>query len=1097
MRSYNGYVQRMGFSKKKRMGKDLRLIEAGFPCHQVGAETQRERDTGKAPPPNRLHVWWARRPLTPSRAAILASLLPAGTDPEWFLRQLGIQKPIVEINGQQWMLAGPILGKVTTDEGGEKALEVDGRVLALLKKEEGRREKDRRLIQELMAKDPGLARDPVIIRWHEESRPIPGPWPKEGDVLQVKMAAADPAHVNERIYFAKSDIVKRNLKKIIKLSPEDLYGYNRAFLSSPEFSSESKVVLDPTAGGGSIPFEALRLGHHVIANELNPVAATILNATLLFPATFGPSLANDIECWGKKLVDNIALKMAEVTPFSPLPPLEKKHLKKHCSNCPELVSKFDVPEYDQTGLLYCRQVTCPHCGGEAPLLNTCWLSKEPGREWGVKLITDGRDRGGTVHFETYRVERGRGPDGEDPGFATVNRGLGRCIHCRQAIEAEEIKRQARGESRHGTWKDRLYCVVAIRLQPRLGKGDRPLRYKSGPRKGEIKTEKVMFFRPPNETDLKALDLAEKRLRQNWGRWEEAGLIPTEKFPRGNDMRPAIYGMTHWCDMFTPRQLLGHLTLVEELNRLKPKILKELGEERGKAVGTYLQFAIDKGLDYNSRQTRWEYTRGIVKGTFGRHDFSLKWTFGEMIFSGPNSGAAWGLSQILDAYKGIAELIYRKGRGPDITILNGSAAYMEAVQDKSVDLVCMDPPYYNNVQYAELSDYFYVWQKRTLSDLYPGYFRRRLTNKKDEAVANPDRDGGAGAAKKEYERIMGEIFSECRRVLRDEGIMTLMFTHKSQDAWETLTRSLIEHGWTITAAVPVESETQHGIHTMNNASAISSIFISCRKRRSDRSEPVSWTGFGGTGVAQRIRQAVAQGLEEFSVLGLNPVDEMVASYGRALRVLSEQWPVMDGDEVVGPVRVMNEASRVVAEHQIRRITAGRLKVEDLLPETAMCLTLFGIYGLSQFSFDEALNLSKSLNISLETRSGGYEAKGRFVGINNEVAGGRRSGARAEETGFYAPLVRRGSRLRLARPDERDPRRLEHPQTEWDVLHGLLMAYEKGDVPVARSYLNAHAEGQKGLILDLLDVWASQAGDEDLGKMARALLFGLKQLGITDE
>ena len=109
-------------------------------------------------------------------------------------------------------------------------------------------------------------------------------------------------------------------------------------------------------------------------------------------------------------------------------------------------------------------------------------------------------------------------------------------------------------------------------------------------------------------------------------------------------------------MFTPRQLLGHLTLIEGLNCLKPRILAELGSERGRAVITYLQFALDKGLDYNSRQTRWEYTRGVVKGTFGRHDFSLKWTFGEMIFTGPNSGAAWGLAQVIDAYRGIAELV---------------------------------------------------------------------------------------------------------------------------------------------------------------------------------------------------------------------------------------------------------------------------------------------------------------------------------------------------------------------------------------------------------------------------------------------------------
>ena len=1074
------------------MNHDVRLIEAGFPCHQVGAETQRERDTGKAPPTHRLHVWWARRPLTPSRAAILASLLPADTDPDWFLRQLGIEKPVVEVNGATWVLVGPVLDKVAATEDGGKVLPVDERVLTLLAREDARRAENRTTIMQLMAADESLATDPILQRWQQESQPIPQPWPEEGETLTVQMVAADPAHVNARIALAKSETVQKITGRIIQLSPEDLYGYGRAFISNPVAAAQPKVVLDPTSGGGSIPFEALRLGHTVIANELNPVASVILHATLEYPARFGESLVTDISHWGNKLLEHVAAAMADVTPFSPLPDGEKQHLHEHCRRCPSIIPQFDVPEYDQTGILYCRQVTCPHCGGEAPLLNTCWLSKDASQPWGVRVVTDGRERGGTVCFATYRVHKGRGPNGEDPNFATVNRGVGTCIHCRQAIEADEIKRQARGESEHGAWRDRLYCVVAVRLQPKLDKHGQPQRYATGVRQGEIKTEKVRFFRPPNDVDLQALQLAKQRLQDNWERWDTAGLIPTEEIPQDSNYNRGhrMYGTYRWCDMFTPRQLLGHLTLAEELNRLKPQILIDLGSEKGRAVITYLQFAIDKGADYNSNQTRWEFTRGIVKGTFSRHNFAVQWTFGEMIFSGPNSGAAWGLSQVVDAYQGIASLSYREGEAPSVTIRNGTAAYLEGVAEASVDLVCMDPPYYNNVQYAELSDYFYVWQRRTLSDLYPAYFRRRLTNKKDEAVANPARDGSAAKANVAYERLMGEIFAECRRVVRNGGLMTLMFTHKSQEAWETLTKALIEHGWIITAAMPVESETSEGIHTKDTASAISSIFLTCRKRLSESSEPASWTGFGGTGVAQRIRQAVTEGLTEFAALRLNPVDEMVASYGRALRVLSEQWPVLDGDEVVGPVLAMNEASRVVAAHQIRRITGGRLQVEDLVPEAAMALTLFGIYGLGQFPYDEALNLSKSLNIALETKAGNYQADGRFIGVNTTTATGRRTAARAEEQGFAAPLVRQGSKLRLTAPGERDERRiLQAPQTEWDLLHGLLIAHEQGDLPVARAYLDQKAAGKKELVIDLLHVWAEEVTDETLRRQARELHFGL--------
>ncbi|MBC7347342.1 MAG: DUF1156 domain-containing protein [Clostridia bacterium] len=371
---------------------------------------------------------------------------------------------------------------------------------------------------------------------------------------------------------------------------------------------------------------------------------------------------------------------------------------------------------------------------------------------------------------------------------------------------------------------------------------------------------------------------------------------------------------------------------------------------------------------------------------------------------------------------------------------------------------------------------------------------RLTNKADEAVANPARDGSAARATREYERLMGEIFAECRRVLKDDGLMTIMFTHKSQDAWKALTRSLIENGWVITSSLPVESEFSASLHQKDKAAAESSIFLTCRKRPAGERAPATWKGYGGTGVAQRVREAVREALKEFEPLGLNPVDEMVAGYGRALRVLSENWPVLEGDEPVSPRQAMTEASAVVAEYQIARLTQGRLAVADLSPEAAVALILYGIYGLREFPFDEALNLSRSLNVSLVDRSGGYALTDRTAGMAPEVAGrhGREVRTRrksGEDQGYYAPIVRRGSKLRLARPEERNRKRLEQPQTEWDVLQGLILAHREGDLPVARAYLQQHAGGKEQLILDLLAVWADRA-EEALRKEAQALLFGLK-------
>ena len=1051
----------------------------------MGAETQRERGASSALPPlYYLHVWWARRPLTPSRAAILASLLPADTDPEEFIRSLGIEKCVTYVNGKEWTLTGNLLNRIQKYEDGQEYLPVNQVVLRALDKEQQRREQNRDLIVELKAKDSAIQNDPVLKRWEEESQPLPGPWPEKGAELNVKRVMGDPAWAKIRIAWETAYNIRTN---------EDKYGYNRAF--SHVFSSEKKdiTVLDPTAGGGSIPFEGVRSGYNVIANELNPIANVILYGTLTYPLKFGINLIDEFKFWGEKLKNKLAQNFEDLFPPSKIPQEQINHL----------INQFDKLTYIEgftneilDGFLYCRQVICPHCQGDAPLLNSCWLSKEDGKQWGVRIIPDGKAKRGNVRFETYRPQNGQGPKGEDPNISTVSNAVGQCIHCRQAISGDEIKAQARGESRFGKWQDRLYCVVAIRHEPKLDKQGEPQRYASGDKAGQIKTQKIRFFRPPNEQDLQALQKADERLQEKWDEWVVKDYIPTEKIPSGHKTsEPLRYGMFRWCDMFTPRQLLGHCTLVEALNELKPEIIAELGEEKAQAVITYLQFAIDKGVDYNSRQTRWEYTRGVVKGNFGRHDFSLKWTFGEMIFTGPNSGLEWCLSQILDSYNGLAQLLNpvheQNTANSDplsVSITHQSANNMPQIEDSSVDLVVMDPPYYNNVQYAELSDYFYVWQKRTLKDLYPSLFSRRLTNKREEAVANPYRDGSARNANNAYVSHMASIFSECRRVLHESGMLTLMFTHKSQEAWEALTRSLIEAGWIISSTFPVESESAESMHQKEMAAAASSIFISCRKRITETDYPAVWTGLGGSGVQKDIEKAVKHGLEEFEPLRLNPVDEMVASYGRALKVLSENWPVMDGDEEVSPIRAMNEASRVVAENQISRISKGRIQVTELDSETAMALTAFGIWGLNEFAFDEGLNLSRSLQVQLAEKNGGYQVQPKTIGLN--TAAQNRSKQSNNLNGYYAPMVKKGSKLRLVRPEEKNEKRLETPQTDWDILQGMLMAYEHGDILRVRPYLDKHTSGNRERIISLLQVWAAEVDDSDWRQKAEMILFGLQ-------
>ena len=1068
------------------MAYEKKLIEGNFPCQQVGAETKRERGASSSLPPLYfLHVWWARRPLTPSRAAVLGSILPADVDPNEFLKDLGIVKKQAVIGDCRWTLVGKNLELIDRDEQGEY-LPYTEKLLKAFEKENTRRATLQDTLDTVRSAEPSLSENPVFQEWYASNHKMPSVLFGLNNI-RVETVPADPAGINERIALAESERVVEVLGSSIKIDPEDLYGYGRAFETPVRAEFNKVTVLDACAGGGSIPFEAMRLGCNTIANDLNPVATGIEIATLKYPAQYGESLIKELQHYGSELEKQVSEKMKPYYHFATPEGDTKRDLLAQCSGSAELFERFNVPEYDQQGLLYCREVTCPHCGERAPLLNAFALSKKKDG-WMVLPRIDGFTGHKKIRFIPTRLRNGKGPNGEDPEVGTVKLGTGTCLFCGQAIESEEIKRQARGESPYGTWTDRLYCVVGVREQPKLDKDGNVITYSSGPDKGKVRTEKVTFFREPMDEDFDALKRAEKALKDNWDRWEEMDLIPTERIPEGHKTaEPLRVGIERWCDMYTPRQLLGMLTAMETLHDMVPDIMEKHGRERGAAIAHYLQYMIDKCVDYNSRQTRWHYSRGVAIGTFGRHDFSLKWTFCELIFTGQSTGLKWGMDQVVDAYAGICNLL-KGSKAQQPIILNGSAANLN-LEDKSVDVVCVDPPYYNNVQYAELSDFFYVWQKRTFRDLYPDVFGRRLTNKQDEAVANPVRDGSAANADRTYEKLMGEIFSECRRVMKDDGIMTMMFTHKTQAAWETLTRALIENGWIISSSFPVDSESGTSIHQKDMAAAASSIFLACRKRDMTDREPAVWNGFGGTGVLKELRDAVRQSLHDYEVLHLNTVDEMVASYGSALKVLSENWPVMDGDELVSPIKAMQEASAVVAQYQMTKLTWGRLSVDDVAPEAAIALTLFGINGIGYFAFDDALSLSKSLNIRLETKAAGYRDEGRMIGINDEKRM-KKGTSEDEESGYYAPVVKKGSKLRLVLPEERIKRRLDNPQNEWDIMQGVIMAFREGDVPVARAYLQRNAEGSEDKIFGMLRVWAEGCGSEELKKEARRILFGLK-------
>jgi len=820
------------------------LIEEWLPVAALGVEAVRERAAASALPPLYfLHVWWARRPLVASAAAVLGSVMPAWT-------------PALAARFPQY---------------------------AELKSEDTYR------------------------KWF----------------LKLCGILGDP--VKARKLIDEANALGRKL-------PGNGYGYKQAFKNSPPPEDVAQLrevlgsvwggdpsIIDPTAGGGSIPFQALRYGLPTLANELNPVAVAVLRAGVATTATYGLELTEDLDDWGKCLVGRLRGRLVRSFPLD------------------------DVNER-VVAYIYARAVACPRTGKTVPLAGDWWLRKGD-QPVAVRLVT----RRGGVEFDepVFEILEGRGAlEGYDPkAAATWSRGKAVSPWDGQVIDGDYI----RSEAQAGRMDEVLYAVA-------------------------VRVGRVRRFRAPTDTDLKGVATAETELERFLPIWEAEDVLPDEPVPAGDKTKePHNYGVRRWRDMFTPRQLLVHGCFVEEYRKLIPEIRKAYADDpdRADAVLTLLAMIGGKAVDYNSRQVGWHVSRQTLRNAFSVHAFPFKTTFGE--FEGGRELHPWCLSQMLDAYKGIAGLIdpgpqqaayhgERPPPRPEVTVTSANAANLADVADVSQTLVCIDPPYYDNVQYAELSDYLYVWHKRTLGRVLPDLFAAPLTNKADEAVKNKARFAAVGhraeaMAHDDYTLKMAGIFSECRRVLRRDGVMCVMFTHKAAGAWNALGTALLDAGFSIETSWPVRTESQNSLHQARQNSANSTIFLVCRKRPGCTGDAaVRYLG----DIEPELRDAVAAALQQARRNGLSGVDLLLATYGPALSVLSRSWPVhsTEAGEDGRSRRLEPEEALAIARSEVTRLVLARLvgSQAHFDPVTDFTILAWEIFGARTFPFDDARRLA---------------------------------------------------------------------------------------------------------------------------------------------
>lgn len=749
-------------------------------------------------------------------------------------------------------------------------------------------------------------------------------------------------------------------------------------------------VFDPFAGGGAIPLEAARLGCDTYANDLNPVAHLVELCSLTYPQTYGKPHEIPKEeyerTYGHTELSQLAIDGIVKIPnrLSHDVAFWANWILKQAEN--EIGHLYPKDEEGRKSVAYMwvRTVTCsnPTCRATVPLFRSMWLCKTPTKKVAIRMIVDKESK-----KIRYEVVQGKSID-FDPDVAPNKRGDATCLICNAVTSVEEVRLAG---LRHEIGEE----IVAVVMDGQNGKA----------------------YRSVIEMDRKAhIDAGHYPVD-----------APAEGIPENQwNIKTWLYGMNTWGSLFNHRQLLA----IQTFGKYIPVAIKKIGEiesdgEYARAVAAYLGLWIDRIVQDSTRVGRWDSTREGVKHPFSRQAIAMTWDYPEVNLFGEYSGSAISHLDLIIRY------IERENVGLPCHVISGSAVEFQSVDSLSLSAVVTDPPYYDAIAYADLSDFYYVWLKRSIGPIFPDVFKTPLTPKTEEATSLKHRHDSNEKAKEHFESMLTKAFREASRLIKNDGVVSIMFAHQSTEAWTAFVKAILDADLNITASWPIDTEMKNKVGAVSDLGAsylASSVTVVCRKRNKG-------TTASFKDVRKELERVVAESLDRFWSLGFRGADLIVSTFGPAVGVFGGYERVEKAD---GSTVEVAELLNLVRELAFKKIVGG-LKVDDLSRLYVGWLNLYGI-GLQEWD-DARQTMQMSTDIDIQ------EAVAKKI------------------------FIKDGDKVRIALLSDRESHRLGEDQRSiaLDKLHRAMSLWIKED--------------RNGLIEYLARSGAYK--DEDLWKLAQAL------------